>query len=312
MGTPEFAVPSLDALLIEKYNVVGVITAPDRPAGRGRKMSVSAVKKYCLENDLNLLQPEKLKGPVFLKTLKGLKANLFIVVAFRMLPEVVWSMPEYGTFNLHASLLPQYRGAAPINHAIIRGEKYTGATTFFINDKIDTGSIILQDKISIHKDETAGGLHDCLMLLGSKLVITTIKAIETNSFTLTDQPKVNEISNLKLAPKIFKGDCMINWHQNVDIVFNFIRGLSPYPAAYSNLAIANEESLQIKFYKVRPVLMQHNSKIGSIETNNRDQIAIWVRNGKILVDELQVSGKKRLKTIEFLNGFKFQSHYFFQ
>ena len=311
MGTPEFAVSSLDAIIRANYNVVGVVTAPDKPAGRGRKISISAVKKYSILKGLNLLQPEKLKHPDFLEDLKTLNANLFVVVAFRMLPEIVWSLPGLGTFNLHASLLPQYRGAAPINHAIINGEQITGVTTFFINNKIDTGSIVFQEKIPILITDNAGELHDRLMILGSQLVIKTIKAIEEKSYSLTDQGQVHTENKLNVAPKIFKQDCRIDWHQDVKIIHNFIRGLSPYPAAYSDLIINNNESVRVKFFRVYPTEMLHGNKIGSIETNNRNKIAIWARNGQILVDELQSPGKKRLKTGEFLNGFKLGRNSYF-
>ena len=311
MGTPEFAVSSLDAIIRENYNVVGVVTAPDKPAGRGRKISISAVKEYCILKGLNVLQPEKLKHPDFIEDLKALNANLFVVVAFRMLPEIVWSLPEFGAFNLHASLLPQYRGAAPINHAIINGEQLTGVTTFFINNKIDTGSIIFQEKTPILVSDTAGELHDRLMILGSQLVIRTIEAIEGNSYSLTKQAQVIPKGILNEAPKIFKSDCRIDWHQDVKIIHNFIRGLSPYPAAYGDLVIDLNENVQVKFYKVHPVEMLHNNVIGSIETNNRNKLAIWAANGQIVVEELQSPGKRHLKISEFLNGFKLNRDSYF-
>jgi len=312
MGTPDFAVPSLNAILDQGFNVVGVVTAPDKPKGRGQRMSVSAVKKYSISKELNLLQPEKLKDPGFVNTLKELNANLFIVVAFRMLPEVIWSMPAYGTFNLHASLLPQYRGAAPINHSIINGDTFTGVTTFFINDKIDTGNIIFQERVPIFKDETAGELHDRLMYIGSQLLIRTVKAIETDSYTTVSQEGLTLFGDIRSANKIFKNDCKINWNQDVEVIYNFIRGLAPYPTAWSNIEDEHMESISVKFYKVRATLISHNNKTGSIETDNKNSIAIWAENGQILVDELQVSGKKRLNTSDFLNGFKLNSNYFFK
>lgn len=311
MGTPEFAVPSLEALIKEKFNVVGVVTAPDRPAGRGRKLAISAIKKYSISRGLNILQPEKLKSHEFLEKLKELNANLFIVVAFRMLPEVVWSMPEYGTFNLHASLLPQYRGAAPINHAIINGEKHTGVTTFFINNKIDTGNIIFQKRTAISDNETAGELHDKLMNIGSQLAMKTTKAIEENKYTTQKQDYLCNEKDLKQAPKIFKDHCKINWNLEVELIDNFIRGLSPYPAAYSDLFINEDDCLQVKFYKTRYSKIHHHNNIGTIVTDGKKKLAVWAKDGQIIIDELQITGKKRLKTGEFLNGFKFEGSYYF-
>ncbi len=312
MGTPDFAVPCLDALFMQKYNVVGVVTAPDKPAGRGQKVRISAVKNYTISKDLNILQPEKLKSPDFLEDLSKLRANLFIVVAFRMLPEIVWSIPKYGTFNLHASLLPQYRGAAPINHAIINGEKITGVTTFFINNKIDTGSLMFQEKTSISDNETAGELHDRLMIIGSQLVIKTVVAIKNNKYTTLDQDKLSDEEDLKHAPKIFKNDCNIDWNTDVNQINNFIRGLSPYPTAISMLFIDPENSLQVKFYKTRYTKIKHLHKVGKVETDHKTELSIWAKDGKIIVDELQISGKKRLKTVEFLNGFTIDSSFLFK
>jgi len=310
MGTPEFAIPSLDAIIKAKYNVVGVVTAPDKPSGRGQKVNISAVKKYSISKGLNILQPEKLRNQDFLNELDKLNANLYIVIAFRMLPKVVWSLPKYGTFNLHASLLPQYRGAAPINHAIINGEPFTGVTTFFINDKIDTGSIIMQEKISISENDTAGNLHDRLMDLGSNLVKKTIKAIEINEYILSDQEELSSQLEIKHAPKIYKTDCKIDWNMDVEHIHNFIRGLSPYPAAFSELQISKDNKLQVKFYKTRYIKCDHENQIGAIETDNKETISIWAKNGKIIIDEIQISGKKRLRTKDFLNGFKFGNDYF--
>jgi methionyl-tRNA formyltransferase len=270
----------------------------------------SAVKNYSLSQGLNILQPEKLKSPDFLKKLHELNANLFIVVAFRMLPEIVWSIPEYGTFNLHASLLPQYRGAAPINHVIINGEKFTGVTTFFINNKIDTGNIIFQERTPISDNETAGELHDRLMNIGSQLVLKTIIAIENNTYTIIDQNILCNEKDIKYAPKIFKSDCKINWNLEAEQINNFIMGLSPYPTAFSKLYIGPEKYLQVKFYKTRYTKTKHYNPIGKVETDHKTELSIWVKDGKIIIDELQISGKKRLKTVEFLNGFKIDSSFF--
>ncbi|HQD13162.1 MAG TPA: methionyl-tRNA formyltransferase, partial [Chitinophagales bacterium] len=234
MGTPDFAVPSLDILVQNNYDVVGVITAPDKPAGRGQQLQQSAVKKYAVEKGLHILQPEKLKNPEFIAELKALEANLFIVVAFRMLPEMVWQMPEYGTFNLHASLLPQYRGAAPINWAVINGEKETGVTTFFLQHEIDTGNIILQETIKIEEEDNAGTVHDKLMNVGSQLVLKTVRAIEENKVQESPQSAINS-PQLKHAPKIFKETCLIDWQRPAAEIHNLIRGLSPYPAAFTYL-----------------------------------------------------------------------------
>ena len=312
MGTPEFAVASLDALLKAGHRVEGVVTAPDKPAGRGRKLSVSAVKAFAVSKQLKVLQPGKLKNPEFLGELKSLNADLFVVVAFRMLPREVWEMPSLGTFNLHASLLPQYRGAAPINHVLINGEKETGVTTFFINEQIDTGNILFQEKTAILPDETAGELHDRLMVMGAHLVVKTVNAIQNGDYSVIPQEELPVDGTLKTAPKIFKEDCRINWHRNVTDVYNFIRGLSPYPAAFGILKTANDEMVHVKFYKVRYETAAHRNLPGSIETNHKDFLAVWTGNGKIIVDELQIAGKKRLRVTDFLNGFKFQENAFFE
>ena len=312
MGTPEFAVASLDALLNAGHRVAGVVTAPDKPAGRGRKLSVSAVKAYALSKQLTVLQPEKLKDPDFLHVLKNLRADLFVVVAFRMLPREVWAMPPLGTFNLHASLLPRYRGAAPINHVLINGEKETGVTTFFINEQIDTGNIIFQEKTPISPDETAGELHDRLMVTGAQLVVKTVNAIRSGNYSTTPQENAEADKSLKQAPKIFKEDCRINWHKDVTDVYNFIRGLSPYPTAFSYLRTENDESFHVKFFRVKNMIVPHHHPPGSIQTNSRDMLAVWTKNGKIIVEELQIAGKKRLGIIDFLNGFKLSENSFFE
>lgn len=300
MGTPDFAVATLNALIDEKYNVVGVITAPDKPAGRGRKINQSAVKKYAVEKGLTVLQPTNLKNEDFLAELKMLNANLQIIVAFRMLPKEVWNMPALGTFNLHASLLPAYRGAAPINWAIINGETTTGVTTFFIDEKIDTGAIILQEKINIAPSETVGELHDRLMDLGCKLVCTTVESIQSGTVTTQEQPLEEE----KPAPKLFPENCKIDWTQPMDTIYNLIRGLNPYPAAWSTLS-QNESETKVQFYHVEKEIANHQLTAGSILTDKKN-IRVAVYNGYIIVKELKVSGKRKMDAVSLLNGYKFE------
>tara|TARA_R110001583_G_scaffold125274_2_gene276815 strand:+ start:19644 stop:20588 length:945 start_codon:yes stop_codon:yes gene_type:complete len=299
MGTPDFAVAILDALMNAKYNVVGVITAPDKPAGRGRKIQESAVKKYALEHALNILQPTNLKSETFLNELQNLDANLQIVVAFRMLPKKVWKMPKYGTFNLHASLLPDYRGAAPINWAIINGETKTGVTTFFIDEKIDAGNIILQEEVEIGDTEIVGELHDKLMNIGSKLVVETVKQIAQNSVKTTKQPEIEE----KPAPKIFSDTCKLNWNDSLNTIYNLIRGLNPYPAAWTTL-INNNEEIKVKIYDVKKEFEVHQIKIGSVITS-KDEIKVAVTGGFIKIESLQISGKRKMDSKSLLNGFTF-------
>lgn len=304
MGTPDFAVASLDILVSNGYNVVGVITAPDRPAGRGRKITVSPVKKYSLEKGLRILQPERLKDESFLEELKSIQPDLQVVVAFRMLPEVVWSLPKFGTFNLHASLLPQYRGAAPINWAVINGEKETGVTTFFIDKEIDTGRVILSEKVEIGDDETAGELHDRLMRVGAELVLKTVKKIISGSYTLTDQKDINvNTDKLHPAPKIFKEDCRIDWNNNVSSIYNFIRGLSPHPGAFTEFISPDRKTYFVKIFRVKKVEKVEEVKPGILYTDGNKYISISGRNGFIEVLEIQVAGKKRMKTEELLRGF---------
>ena len=300
MGTPEFAVGILDTIIKNNYDVVGVITAADKPAGRGQKIKYSAVKEYALANNLTLLQPTNLKDETFLAELKALNANLQIVVAFRMLPKVVWEMPSLGTFNLHASLLPNYRGAAPINWAIINGETKTGVTTFFIDDKIDTGAMILNSEIAIEPSESAGELHDRLMNLGSTTVIDTLKIIENGNVTTTIQEDNEEI---KTAYKLNKENCKIDWTKSGDEINNLIRGLSPYPAAWCFLKDKNEE-LSIKIYEAKLVLESHSFEIGSL-ISSKKEIKIAIKNGYILLLSLQLPGKKRMQVAELLNGISF-------
>lgn len=305
MGTPDFAVESLKILVENNYNVVGVITAPDKPAGRGQKMQQSAVKTYAEQAKLHTLQPTNLKSEEFVAELKNLNANLQIVVAFRMLPEVVWNMPKFGTFNLHASLLPQYRGAAPINWAIINGEKETGVTTFFLQHKIDTGDIIDQQKVTIEPNETAGELHDKLMNIGSKLVLKTVQAIENN--TIKTQPQ-NENQVLKEAFKIFKPDCKIDWNLPLNVIHNKVRGLSPYPTAWTNLKHQdNDEVLSLKIFKTLPVLENHQLTVGTIVAT-KNSLKIAVNGGFIEIIELQLEGKKRMDVTALLNGFQINQY----
>ena len=301
MGTPDFAVAGLKKLVESGYNVVGVITAPDKPAGRGRKIQESAVKKYALEYDLKVLQPTNLKSESFLEELKALKPNLQIIVAFRMLPKVVWQIPEFGTFNLHASLLPQYRGAAPINWAIINGEKKTGVTTFFIDEKIDTGEIILQKVTKILPEDNAGTLHDKLMSLGAELILETVLHIEEGTVSTYKQTAKED---LRPAPKIFKDDCKIDWSLPGKSIFDFIRGLSPYPTAWSELSNGMEK-ITFKVYEVLFEQEDHQLDIGSIE-RTKSTLKIAVRDGFIQLMVVQFSGKRKMATKEVLNGLKLE------
>lgn len=297
MGTPEFAVGILDTLYQHNYNIVGVITASDKPAGRGQKIKYSAVKDYALEKGLNLLQPTNLKDPQFLDELKSLDANLQIVVAFRMLPEAVWKMPKLGTFNLHASLLPEYRGAAPINWAVINGEEVTGVTTFFIDDKIDTGTMILKEQTTIGAEETAGELHDRLMALGQDTVLKTVKLIENGKAETTIQPTEGEI---KTAYKLNKDNCKIDWTKTGREVHNLIRGLSPYPAAWCFMKDKGQE-WNVKIYESAFEEDNHNLAPGSVITGKKE-IKVAVKDGYINLKSLQFPGKKKMTAAELLNG----------
>lgn len=298
MGTPDFAVATLKAMLEAGANVVAVITAPDRPAGRGMKLQPSAVKQFAVENGLKVLQPTNLKSEEFLNQLRDLEATLQVVVAFRMLPEVVWNMPAKGTFNLHASLLPQYRGAAPINWAVINGEKESGVTTFFLQHQIDTGNIIFQEKVRITDDETAGELHDELMHIGAGLVVKTLEAIENGTAPSIPQNTVER--ELREAPKIFKDTCRIDWNRPVDEVYDLIRGLSPYPTAFTTLTKGNEE-VGLKIFRARKTRKSENEKRGIISVEN-DHLFISCADGRLEIMELQLAGKKRMKTVDFLRG----------
>ena len=301
-GTPEFAASQLEAILQAGYEVAVVVTMPDKPAGRGRKIQYSDVKKTALEHNLPLLQPEKLKDPTFLEQLAAYQANLFIVVAFRMLPAVVWQMPELGTFNLHASLLPQYRGAAPINFAIINGETETGLTTFFLNEEIDKGAVIMREKVSIRPDETAGELHDELMLLGNRVVVDTIKKIESGDVQALPQEQLLENQPLKPAPKISKEFCNVDWNSDCQTVYNHIRGLSPYPAAHTQLQSDNGEVIDLKIYAAEMETCTPNIVTGTVATDNKKYLKIALRDGFIHLTHVQQAGKKAMPISDFLRG----------
>lgn len=307
MGTPEFAVESLKILVEDKYNVVGVVTMPDKPAGRGHKLQYSAVKQYALAQNLPVFQPEKLKDESFLEDLRALKADLQIVVAFRMLPEVVWNMPRYGTFNLHASLLPQYRGAAPINWAIINGEKETGATTFFLTHEIDTGKIILQEKIEISDTDNAETVHDRLMVLGAGLVKRTVDLLTEGRTDAIDQSQfIQDETILKSAPKIFKETCEIDFSKSVEEIYNFVRGLSPYPTAWTEIAFPDQsEKMTLKIFETEKEFSKHELPIGTLLTDGKKWAKIALTDGFIHLKSVQAPGKKRMEIGELLRGMRF-------
>ena len=300
MGTPDFAVTILKHLIENNYNVVGVITAVDKPAGRGRKLNQSAVKKYALSQELAILQPRNLKNEDFQADLKNWNANLQIVVAFRMLPKRVWAMPEYGTFNLHASLLPDYRGAAPINWALINGETTTGVTTFFIDDKIDTGEVILQTAVSIKEDEIVGELHDRLMNLGANLVAETLDLIATGNVPTTKQPELEE----KAAPKLYPDNCKIDWSKSLNTIYNHIRGLNPYPAAWTTIKNGDVE-ISAKIYGTTKEFAEHDFANGTLVTSKKE-LKIAVKDGYLIIEQIKISGKKLMDTKSLLNGFQFE------
>lgn len=302
MGTPDFAVGTLKALIEQHYNIVGVVTAPDKPAGRGRKLNSSEVKKYAETQGLQVLQPTNLKDPEFINALKALKANLQIVVAFRMLPQNVWALPKYGTFNLHASLLPQYRGAAPIHWAIINGETQTGVTTFFIDDKIDTGEILLQKTTPITADETLASLYPKLMALGSDLVLETVEAIKAQNIKPQPQPQT---SNFKTAYKLHKGNCKIDWSQDAQSIYNKIRGLNPFPAAWTYLK-NGETQITAKLFDCELELTPHQEAVGRIKTTP-NQLHVFVKNGIIKLNDIQLENKKRMPVKALLNGYQFHN-----
>lgn len=305
LGTPGFAVETLKLLVENKYNVVGVVTMPDKPAGRGHRLQESDVKKYAKSQNLPILQPTNLKDNLFLSDLENLKADFNIVVAFRMLPEVVWNMPKHGTYNLHGSLLPQYRGAAPINWAIINGEKETGVTTFKLVHEIDTGKIAYQTRVEIGDRDNAGTIHDKLMIVGAKLMLKTVDAIIDGSIRLHAQDTDTEL--LKLAPKIFKDTCKIDWSLTAENIDCFIRGLSPYPAAHTILE-RDGSPINIKVFDAQPIIENHNYKIGTIIQPHPRKIDVAVANGFIRILELQVQGRKRMQTTDFLNGFSIEEN----
>lgn len=303
MGTPDFAVETLKTLVDNNYNIVGVITAPDKPAGRGRKLNESAVKKYAVANGLKVLQPTNLKNEDFIDELKALNANLQVVVAFRMLPKVVWDMPEYGTFNLHASLLPHYRGAAPIHWAIINGETKTGVTTFFIDEKIDTGAMILQEEVDISSEDTVGILHDRLMAVGSLLVLKTVELIAKGNVTTTIQP---QIGDLKTAYKLNKENCKIDWNQNLDQIYNKIRGLNPFPSAWCYMLNGKDE-LSVKLFKVDKEIEDHSLDAGTLKLS-KSELRVAVPGGYINIKELQLPGKRKMDVKSLLNGYNFEEN----
>ena len=306
LGTPDFAVAALDALVSTGYNIVGVITAPDKPGGRGMQLQQSAVKKYAVENELRILQPEKLKNPQFLEELRTLNANLQVVVAFRMLPELVWNMPPMGTINVHGSLLPQYRGAAPINWAIINGENKTGVTTFKLKHEIDTGDILLQEAIAIDEEETAGELHDRMKDIGAQLLVRTVEGLADGSLKETPQAAIDngelKIENLKHAPKIFTDTCKIDWNKPVDDVYNLIRGLAPYPAAFTQF-----EGKTLKIFRAKKERISPKTTIGGFETDKKSFLKFACVDGYIQAEELQLEGKKKMMVEDFLRGYRFIS-----
>ncbi len=298
MGTPDFAVASLDALLNAGINIVAVVTAPDKPAGRGQKLNESAVKKYAVEKGLPVLQPVRLKAADFIEELRSFNADLQVVVAFRMLPEIVWNMPPKGTINLHASLLPHYRGAAPINWAVINGEKHTGVSTFFLQHEIDTGNIIFSEAVDIADNDTAGTVHDKLMLIGAELLVKTVKAIETGNYSETPQ-KTAHHEEPKHAPKIFKEDCLINWNQKAQTVYNHIRGLSPYPAAFTTL-----HDKTLKIYTADLIVKEPGIQPSGFLSDGKTYLHFACIDGFIAVKDIQIEGKKRMSVEEFLRGFR--------
>ena len=307
MGTPDFAVASLRILVENKYDVVGVITMPDKPAGRGHKVQYSAVKQYALEQNLKLLQPEKLKDEAFLEELSSLQADLQIVVAFRMLPEVVWDMPKYGTFNLHASLLPQYRGAAPINWAIINGDKETGATTFFLTHEIDTGKVIQQERIAIAETDNAGIVHDRLMEMGAKLVKKTVDMLIEGKIDAVDQAQfIHPGLELKAAPKIFKETCQVDLSWNVERVYNFVRGMSPHPTAWVELQFPHQaDKMTLKVFETEKEICDHELAVGTVVTDGKKYAKVALSDGYINRRSVQIAGKKRMEIGELLRGMRF-------
>ena len=311
MGTPHFAVASLEILLKNNYNVIAVVTNPDKPSGRGQKLTVSPVKQFAIDNNIPIFQPEKLNDEDFIKTIKELNPDLQIVVAFKKLPKVLWQLPAFGTFNLHASLLPDYRGAAPMNWAIINGETQTGLTTFFLNDNIDEGKILLAKEILIETDCCLGELHDEMMVKGAELVLKTVKAIENQKITPIDQlTLISNNSIIKKAPKIFKEDCRINWdHKSKDII-NLIRGLSPIPTAFTELSsLKDNDSYYLKIFKATSELVAHSFSPGKIFTDNKTFLKISTIDGFVHLIDIQLAGKKRMNIYDFLRGFNISDRF---
>jgi methionyl-tRNA formyltransferase len=305
LGTPGFAVPSLEILVKNGYEIPAVITAADKPSGRGQKLNPSEVKKYALDQGIKVLQPEKLSDPAFLDEVRELNADLQVVVAFRMMPEALWMMPRFGTFNLHGSLLPQYRGAAPINRAIMNGESVTGVTTFFLKHEIDTGNIVFREEIPVGPDETAGELHDRMMFIGAELVLQTVKAVESGRLNLIPQTEfIRPGELLKTAPKIFKDDCRMDFRNDIHVLHNQVRGLSPFPGAFFTLEMPGGELLQIKVLRsaieTAGTVLTHE-----LITDGKSELKISAKNGFLRILELQLPGKKRMKTEELLRGFRF-------
>jgi len=305
MGTPEFAVAGLDALIRDEQHVIAVVTSMDKPAGRGRKIRTSPIKDYALSQNIPVLQPDKLKSPSFLAELQDLQPDLLVVVAFRMLPEQVWKLPPMGTINLHASLLPQYRGAAPINRVLMNGETETGLTTFFIEKEIDTGKIILQETVPVDPDEDAGSLHDKMMNTGASLLVRTVRAIAGGNPPLIDQTAlIRKQEELKTAPKIFTEDCRVDWDQETEVVYNHIRGLAPYPAAWTILKNQAGEEKILKIFAAEKEILPVNEKPGTLLTDDENALEIACRNGIIRLTRIQLEGKKKMDTPEFLRGLK--------
>lgn len=309
MGTPDFAVLPLKKIVEAGYEVVGVVTNPDKPAGRGQKLQESAVKKYAQENGLKVLQPEKFRDEHFLQELAGLEADLQLVVAFKMLPEIVWNMPPLGTVNLHASLLPDYRGAAPINWVIMNGERVSGVTTFLLKHAIDSGNIIYQQKVDISETMTAGELHDELMMTGAELLLKTVDAIETGNYPLTEQGHLLEGREPLTAPKIFKEHMKIDWQKEAATIYNHIRGLAPFPAAWTELVHRETKAvLPLKVFKAGLTVCEHVREPGTVESDGKKTFNIYIRNGILQILELQLSGKKRMTVDEFLRGFRLEEY----
>jgi methionyl-tRNA formyltransferase len=308
MGTPEIAVASLEAILENGFNVAGVITAPDKPAGRGRKIRFSEVKQFALDKNLHLLQPENLKDPTFIDSLATLKPDVQVVVAFRMLPRAVWAMPPYGTFNLHASLLPDYRGAAPINWAVINGETRTGVTTFFLDEEIDTGKIIASKETEIYPEDTAGSLHDRLKTIGAGLVVETLsKILDGTIETISQDLLISSDRQLKKAPKIFREDCRIDWNKPAREIVNLIRGLNPLPGAFTELPVGGKDLFMMKIFEAESIIEKHDYESGKLLTDNKNYISITTPDGFVSVKNMQAAGKKRMNTEDFLRGYDFSS-----